>query len=81
MAVRQVGGLTVKPISQECDRLEKALRKAVRSKTWSKEDIEILTTAALELAELELELENGSLANIWWTNGAVLRRGLGDPNA
>lgn len=71
----------MKPISQECDRLERKLRKAVRSKAWSVTDLDILTAAALDLCELEQELENGSLARVWWTNGAVLRRGLGDPNA
>ena len=67
----------MQPIEAEADRLERALKKAVRSKTYPAENLLILQAAALEVCELELELCNGPLSGIWWTNGVVLRRGLG----
>ncbi|MGH7483989.1 MAG: hypothetical protein ACREMY_00110 [bacterium] len=66
------------PIANEAERLEKALKKAVRLKSYPPENLPILHAAALEVCELDFELNNGPLSRIWWCVGNVIRMGLGE---
>ena len=68
-------------ITLEAERLEAKLVAACRDESYNPDALEVLSAAAWEVAELEYELENGHLSNIWWTNGSVLRRGLGSQDA